>query len=185
MIGHGLSHALWRSLTLHRRCERLLRDLPVVVPFDIDAFCDAIAARRGRPIILRPETLHSRPYGFVQVTTTADIITYARNTGPLHQQQIILHEVAHLVWGHVAVGRLPPNPGDRASRQLLSELPTFLLESLQRSGRWTIEEREAELLASRIRQRAADLQIIQQILEPQLIEALTHLEPFPGGRRHG
>ncbi len=182
MIRNRGLDTFWRHLTLHRRCERLLRELPIVVPFDIGAFCEAVAAKRGRPILLRPETLHSRPYGCVQVTATADIISYAQNTGLLHQQQIILHEVAHLLWGHFIPNVPLPNPRERASNAILSEIPPFLLDSLQRSGQWTIEEREAELLASRIRQRAAGMQLIQQILEPQLIEALTHLEPFAGGQ---
>ncbi len=165
---------LRRRWCFRRKCAMLLATLPVVNPFDIHVFCNALAAQRDRPIILRPRPLRGQPYGWVGSTPTADIIYYEQHTSRIHQEQIILHEVAHLLLDHC-----PSRSQQPMAAQILPDLPTTWIASLRRCGEPTDEDdREAEDLASKIRARAASLQIPAQISEPQLIEALTRLQPF-------
>lgn len=168
---------------IQARCEALLRNLRIPVPFDEHDFCAELGARSGRPIILRPLPLREATgkgilYGFVLSKPICDIICYEQNTSQAHRRQIVAHEASHLIFDH------PSGPIDPAELPSLSEEITEgaqIRHVHRRNGVWTKEEREAELLASMILKRAAGLQVAEQISEPQLIEAFTRLEPFYNG----
>jgi hypothetical protein len=133
----------WR---LRRRCLLRLRDLPLPAPFDVHILCDQIAARRGRPIRLVPMAGLTGVCGLWIATDTTDLVCYERDTTRPHQDHIILHELSHLLCEHFPVG-LPA--------ALLPDLdPAMVRTVLGRAGYSTAEEREAETLASLIRQRA-------------------------------
>jgi hypothetical protein len=133
----------WR---LRRRCLARLRDLPLPAPFDVRTLCDQIAARRGRPIRLVPMAGLTGVCGLWIATDTTDLVCYERDTTRPHQDHIILHELSHLLCEHFPVGL----PG-----ALLPDLdPAMVRTVLGRAGYSTAEEREAETLASLIRQRA-------------------------------
>src|SRR5215217_1559286 len=85
---------------LRKRCEARLRDLDVPVPFDLDAFCTSVAARRGRAIVLCSVAGRHGPSGAWIASGSIDYIFYAAQTNPLHQQHIALHEVSHLLCDH-------------------------------------------------------------------------------------
>lgn len=137
---------------LRQRCEARLRALDLPVPFDVRSFCGALAARRGRAILLHPIAGGVGPFGLWVAAPSADFIFYQQETSPLHREHIILHEVCHLLCDH------HPAPVLEAEfAQLL--LPDLDLETvrrvLQRSGYSSDEEREAELLASLIFERTS------------------------------
>ena len=136
--------------TLRARCERRLGELELAEPFDLRAFCDALAARRGRPIVLVPVAGSSGPCGLWAATPTEDLVFYERDTSPLHQEHIILHEVCHLLCGHP-----PALVDERELGQLLVPdlAPGTLRHVLRRAAYSGDEEREAELLASLILER--------------------------------
>jgi len=134
----------WR---LRRRCLARLRALPLPAPFDVHVLCDQVAARRGRPIRLIPAAGLTGVCGLWIATDTADLICYESDTTRPHQDHIILHEVSHLLCAHYPV-ELPTGT-------LLPDLdPAVVRAVLGRAGYSTDEEREAETLASLIRQRA-------------------------------
>lgn len=134
----------WR---LRRRCLARLRDLPLPAPFDVRALCDQVAARRGRPIRLIPAAGLTGVCGLWIATDTTDLICYESDTTRPHQDHIILHELSHVLCAHYPV-ELP-------TRTLLPDLdPAMVRAVLGRAGYSTDEEREAETLASLIRQRA-------------------------------
>jgi hypothetical protein len=174
----------WRrriaTKALRERCEAKLRELPIPTPCDGHTFCEALAGHRGRPIALRPLPLRAMTgrgtlYGLLVSDPSGDTIYYERDTSQLHQQQIIAHEAGHLILGHPSA---PVDPDE------LTPLPDEILEGVhvvhlhRRDGTSTMEEEEAETLATLILKRAAALHLAAQVLEPQLIEALTRLEPF-------
>ncbi len=136
---------------LRRRCEARLKDLELPVPFDTQAFCDTLARQRGRPIVLQPAACGTGYYGLWVATRDTDVVYYERDTSALHQKHIILHEICHLLCGHQST-----NVTDPAAQQLLfPDLQTAAMRhTLQRAGYSTDEEREAELLASLILDRA-------------------------------
>ena len=136
---------------LRQRCEARLRDLDLPVPFDVDAFCESLAARRGRPVVLRPLVSKAGPWGLWVAGAAADFIFYEQETSTLHQEHIILHEASHLLCHH------DPRPVSEAefSRQLLPDLDPEVVRSVLRRAAYSAEEeREAEVLASLILERA-------------------------------
>ncbi|GAA4419376.1 hypothetical protein ACFQV2_25310 [Actinokineospora soli] len=136
---------------LRRRCAARLRDLRLPVPFDIDALCARIAAGRGRPIHLRAIPGLTGVCGLWIATDAADIIFYEQVTVPPHREHIVLHELSHLLCDHYPASL---SLADQA-RLLLPNLdPALVRRVLGRTGYSCEQEREAELLASLIRQRA-------------------------------
>ncbi len=135
---------------LRTRCEARLRALDLPVPVSAHAFCDLLAARRGRPIRLQPITSRSGPCGLWVATATTDYIFYEQETSRMHQEHIILHEACHILCTHhstpIAEAELP--------RLLFPDLcPETVRRVLQRASYSTRDEREAELLASLILER--------------------------------
>ncbi len=137
-----------------KRCEARIRDLEIPVPFDIRSFCQALGARRGRPISLMPMESKSGPCGLWIATPTADFLFYERETSPLHQNHIILHEASHLLCGHD-----PALVSDtEVSQQLFPHVePEVVQRILARASYTGEQEREAELLASLILERVSGL----------------------------
>lgn len=139
---------------LRRRCAARLRDLELPLPFDLTRFCALVAERRGRPLHVRPVAAGLGPHGFWAATTTADYIFYAEETSPLHRLHIILHELSHIVCDH-----RPPRLEDVSfPSDLVSDLdPETVRLLLQRAAYSTEEEREAEVLATVLLERAGRL----------------------------
>lgn len=142
-----------RLKALRQRCHRLVEALSLPRPFDAAAFIATLARERGRPIELIPVTGRpNMPCGLLVTTDRAECILYAADTTALHQQHILLHEAAHIICGHHE-GPLSHSP---AVRMLLPSLPASLVERvLGRTVYTEPQEREAELVASLIRCRAA------------------------------
>jgi hypothetical protein len=122
----------------------------------VHILCDQIAARRGRPIRLIPMAGLTGVCGLWIATDATDLICYERDTTRPHQDHIILHELSHLLCEHFPVG-LPA--------ALLPDLdPAMVRAVLGRAGYSTAEEREAETLASLIRQRATTRTLLHEAL---------------------
>ena len=150
--------------TLRHRCVARLRTLPIPDPFDLAGFCTALSAQRGRPIFLEavPEIENPAelggPTGLWMAGSSLDVIFFDTDTSPLHQEQIILHELSHLLCGHHA--QVIAEPG---FTELL--LPHMSREIVVGARGRTItysdaEEQEAELLASLISERADRRRVI-------------------------
>lgn len=135
---------------LRRRCLARLRDLPLPAPFDVHELCQRVAARRGRPIRLLPVAGLTGVCGLWIATGTTDLICYERDTTRPHQDHIILHELSHVLCHHYPV----TTPGHDTSALFPDLDPAMVRAVLGRAGYAAAEEREAETLASLIRQRA-------------------------------
>lgn len=139
---------------LRRQCEERLREIELPVPFNVPAFCDALAARRGRPIVLQSIVARGGPFGLWVPADDTDYIFFERETSRWHQDHIVLHEVGHMLWGH------EPTPiTDPELAQLL--VPSISLETVHRMLRRRSypqdHEREAELLATLILERVGGI----------------------------
>jgi hypothetical protein len=135
---------------LRWRSERRLRGIRVPRPFDLDAFCAEVAASRGRPLVRRPVPGLSAeaPCGMWIATDKADHVFYDPGTSPLHAEHIVLHELAHILCGH--------SGADDAFAKLFPDLdPATVSRVLGRVSYTSEQEREAEMVASLIRGRAA------------------------------
>jgi hypothetical protein len=145
---------------LRQRCESRLRDLELPAPFDVHAFCEGLERQRGRPIVLHPLPRTSGCSGLWVATPAADVVFYESETSPLHREHIILHELCHLLLGHAPGGAAGGTLADYAVEAGLFPglRPEAVRRTLQRAGYTTEEDREAELLASMILERAASAQ---------------------------
>jgi hypothetical protein len=140
-----------RLKELRRRCEERLEELSLPVPFDLEAFCESVAVKRGHPILLQPvEGVGGGTMGVWIPTEPADIIVYEQQTTRLHREHIVLHELSHLICEH------RPKAVDAETAGLLFPDVRWdvVKQILQRQAYSTEEELEAELLASLIRDRA-------------------------------
>ncbi|NUR63591.1 MAG: hypothetical protein HOV87_33760 [Catenulispora sp.] len=138
---------------LLRRCRAIADRLELPEPFSAEAFVARLAADRGRPIDLVPVTSRPRlPCGLLVTLEHTDVIVYFADTAALHREHIILHEAAHLLCGHDQAA--PLQTGSAA--ELFPTLSSGLVQRvLGRTAYNAPQEREAELVASLIRCKAA------------------------------
>lgn len=136
---------------LRRQCEARLQALDLPASLDARSLGEALAACRGRPLLLQPVSNGAGPHGVWVAGPTVDVIFYEQETSPMHQEHIILHELCHLLCDH----RPTPVSDTDYARLLFPDLhPGTVQHLLQRAGYSTDQEREAELLASLILERS-------------------------------
>jgi len=129
---------------LRRAGEELLRELDIPPPFTVAAVCAAVQRVRRRPLKVLPLPVPASdgaPYGVWVETAEADFILHEAATSPAHRDQIVMHEIAHILLGHGA--RTGHDPAAAAV--------------LDRHGYTPAEERHAEVLASLILECADEL----------------------------
>jgi hypothetical protein len=144
---------------LRRRCETIVRTLDqriggIPVPFDLNALLDQLETDRGRPIELVPfsTTAPGKPCGIWVGTNRRDLIYHEEATSLLHQDHIILHEIGHMVCGHT--GTALSNADQVRSLLLTDAVRDQVGTVLGRGAYTTVEEQEAELIATMIMERA-------------------------------
>lgn len=137
---------------LRRRCAARLSELPLTYPFDLQALCEVLAARRGRPLCLYAARLGGIGSGLWLMAATGDCIFFERDTNPLHQQHIVLHELGHLIAGHrpgsVVDAAAPEEPFVGVDTPRVQAM-------LARSAYSRVEEQEAEMVATLLLERMA------------------------------
>lgn len=160
-----------------RRCAEKLRELEsdIPTPFDLAEFCACLERRRGRAIRLIPITTRPQaPCGVCIVSAEVDYIYHERGTSALHQAHIVLHEIAHMLLDHdggVSVR-------DDLALTLTPDLnPALVQLMLGRATYTAVEEREAEMLASLILERAhrptePRLQVVSEVAE--ILDRVDH-----------
>ncbi len=140
----------WRRL--RRRAAARLSGFEVPKPFSIEALRAQVAAGRGRDLHLHPLPYTGAadlPCGMWVSTARADHIFHARGASALHQQNIILHEIGHMLCDHTLAN------DDNGLTALLGDLdPEVVRRVLTRTRYSTPEEQEAEMVAVLIREQA-------------------------------
>ena len=143
---------------LHAACLARLRRLPMPVPFEFEEFRRRFAAERGRSL-----SILAWPQGAVPASITGacvsypdqDVIYYQPWATGLHRMQIVLHEIAHLAWGHIARDARRPTQALEAAGLFDMLEPDLLARFFARHDNYADdEEREAEMLASLMMQHA-------------------------------
>ncbi|WP_329275964.1 hypothetical protein [Streptomyces sp. NBC_00691] len=139
----------WREL--RTRYETLIGRYALSHPFQVDELCSAIAAERGRPLLLlpMPAVMPARAgvCGMWVSFGTSDHVYYNVVTSRTHQTHIVLHELAHILLDH----REPSGPEPGMLAQLFPDLDPAMAARLlgrTRTKATTRQEQEAELLAS-------------------------------------
>jgi hypothetical protein len=137
---------------LRAECLPIVNSLDIPVPFHLQQFCDRLQKRRERLLYLRPVTLPpGGPSGMCVSTHTADYIFYEAGTSSLHREHIVLHEIGHLLLGHLTT----MSESEQALQLLLTSLdPQVVIRMLGRGDCSGIAEQQAEMVATLIMQRA-------------------------------
>ncbi|MDQ3406005.1 MAG: hypothetical protein M3548_21870 [Actinomycetota bacterium] len=141
---------------VRKRCAAMLDSLRLPQPFSASALCAAIAEQRGRPLYVHPIDAHEDsgglPCGMWVATDIADHIFVEQHTSAFHQDHIILHELAHMLFEHSVVD-LYDEPEQVVVDGEVD--PSAVRQVLLRTSYTTEQEQEAELLASLITAAAA------------------------------
>jgi hypothetical protein len=129
----------WRRPVGDRRCRDVAERLVIPRPFDLEAFCANIAQQRGRPLLLLPLSGPADPElpcGIWIGLDVADLVFYEAGAADILKIQIVLHEIAHMLLGHVAPG-LGPQEATREEereRAAVSRHVEHLLAQAERDG---------------------------------------------------
>jgi hypothetical protein len=139
-----------RDRSLDRVVRSRVAGIAVPRPFSVEALCARLAHDRGRPLRLLPLPElpgQGQPCGMWIATDAVDYIFHARGTSPLHRQNIVLHEIGHMLCDHT--GR------DAGVASMFSLLDPAAVERVLARGHYsTPQEEEAELAAAFILERA-------------------------------
>ncbi len=140
----------------------LARKLPIPVPWDREVFIANIAAERGRPIRLVPTdtaALGGGPCGLWLDGDDEDVILHEVGTSDYHIDQIVCHEIGHMLLGH---GKGHADKEEQPAFDRLDELLTEFVDLsavraiLGRTDFRADQERDAEMFASMIKIAAAE-----------------------------
>ncbi|OMC26103.1 ImmA/IrrE family metallo-endopeptidase [Mycobacterium colombiense] len=135
----------------------LTRKLPIPVPWDRNVFIENLGQMRGRAIRLVPAdtaALADSPCGIWLACDDEDVILHETGTTDYHIDQIVGHEIGHILLGH---GRSANHPGDAAVCHALPDLdPDTVRAVLGRSHYAGDQERDAEMFASLLLIAAAE-----------------------------
>ncbi|MGW3064438.1 ParH-like protein [Streptomyces sp. NPDC001130] len=138
-----------------QRCAERVRILGLAdkEQLTVPALCERLSGLRGRPLqVVAADLPLGSPDGLLIETQTQDFIVYEARLAPLHQQQVVLHEVGHLLCGH-------PTRSTHSPLLAVAELftpsldPGLVNRVLGRDHTDTEHEREAEYIGSLIGQR--------------------------------
>lgn len=136
---------------LRNSCEQLVDHLHLPHRFSTGQLREAISTLRGKPIILKPlRTLGAidAPCGIRLETANSELLFYEEGTSVHHQRHILTHELMHVYRDHP--GSLEVDP---STAHALGVNPTLVLRMSGRTSYSTADEREAETMATIIRQR--------------------------------
>lgn len=132
----------------------LTRELPIPVPWDRNVFIENLGQMRGRPIRLVPTdtaALADSPCGIWLACDDEDVILHEAGTTDYHIDQIVGHEIGHILLGHGRSGghSFEEAPEYKVCRQALPDIdPATVRAILGRGDYASDQERDAEMFAS-------------------------------------
>lgn len=142
---------------LRRRCHELLSQLTLPDPWDLDQFIALVARVRGRRIVIEPAPAHilralgraDQTSGMTRAELGYDLILVPADATAERTLVIVLHELAHLLFGHLVNPARAAGPAGPADRVVVSsgEVHAAALARSSWAAPW---EREAELLATMV-----------------------------------
>lgn len=125
-------------------------------PWDLSLFVQDLAERRGRTIQILPVPIDVKDKticGAWVPLPAGDVVFVRQHTSEWHQEQIVLHECAHMICGHA--------PSPTAVAQFVAQMlpaghwdPDVVAKVLLRSRYDTPIEQQAERVADLIEDRA-------------------------------
>ncbi|WP_404868450.1 ImmA/IrrE family metallo-endopeptidase [Kitasatospora griseola] len=138
---------------MHAACEKRIGELLPLLPhrFTEGELVQAVSTLIGRAIVVEPRDMKGNfACGLRERYSDHEVISFERNTSPLHRIQIIAHELGHILWGHKGSISLSDIPSDE---ELADMIDWSVLGISARTSYDSQEEQEAELMATLIIQR--------------------------------
>jgi len=143
---------------LRARINLLLLDVGIPEPWNLDQFVEHVAAHNGRPIrLMAVDVPADGPDAMWVATEYLDAILYDRKLKDLHWEQVISHELSHILLCHrgnsvAGLARGPVNPAllDLVAGNVDVDPVTSAPLFREDSGYSSRQELEAELAASLI-----------------------------------
>lgn len=141
----------------------LARTLPIPVPWNRDVFIENLASQRGRPIRLIPTdtaAFTESPCGVWLIRDDDDLIFHQAGTSDYHIDQIVCHEIGHMMLGH---GLAQEAGTDKTLNvdpwlEVLPDIdPGTVQAVLGRTDFASDQERDAEIFASMVMIAADDV----------------------------
>jgi hypothetical protein len=139
---------------IRRQYQELVDGLDIPYPWSVSELCARLAVRRGRPIRLNAVSMpFGAPAAQWYLGANEDLILYEQDTSPWHQDQVILHEVIHMISGHEAIA---VKIDETVLRLLMPNLdPTMIRRVLsRRTYHPPAVEAEVDVIAGLIYERA-------------------------------
>lgn len=139
-----------------KEMAEVARTLPIPTRWDLHKFVANIAEMRGREIRLigtDTVTAAGSPCGLWLVRPSDDVIVYDKNTSAYHIDQIVRHEIGHMILGHdqTAADQQAPRDSAELFGAALPDLsPDLIRAVLGRTDFADEQEREAETFANLI-----------------------------------
>ena len=127
-------------------------------PWDIDVFVDRLAEHRGRPIALVPWTFEgvaASTSGMFMPSGTTDYVFYDATASPARREQVIGHELGHLLLGHNPQLQDAPDGLLQALAPDVSPALARRVLALARTGYDDAHEAAAELFGTSLTQLGA------------------------------
>ncbi|WP_185981753.1 ImmA/IrrE family metallo-endopeptidase [Skermania sp. ID1734] len=136
------------------RVDAALDTVALPDPWQIGDYVDAVAAQRGRPIMLHAMPLRASTglCGLWLALPDRDVIVHETSTVDEHQEVIICHELAHMLLEHTSDTSL-------TAAELAHQVTGVDMEVVRARGHSNfdrIEELEAELFARKLIARVRD-----------------------------
>lgn len=132
-----------------------MSSLTYPTPWSLRQFIDTVAEDRGKPITVMAQpglAKANQPCGLWIGRESDDIIVYDDTTSSYHTEQIVLHELGHILLDHGAGGGL--STSSQIERLVPDIDPATVRRVLERSVYDSEEESQAELFASLVLSQA-------------------------------
>jgi hypothetical protein len=144
-------HSRRQNGSFRQHCLRMIAKLDLGPDVDVYDLSAQLSDLRGRPLRLVPFELPANaPEGFLVATGQEDFVVFEKQAVPVHQQQIILHELGHVLFEHDTETVL----AEDAIALLMPSLdPALVQRILGREHTDSIAEQEAELSGTLIAER--------------------------------
>jgi hypothetical protein len=142
--------------------DGIVKQMPIPVPWNRDVFVERVSALRNRPIVLIPvdtAALVDSPCGLWLRRDEDDLLLYASGTSDYHIDQIVCHEIGHMVLGHSQLLSYRADHDDTADlcSSLLPDLDPETVNAVLARGEYSDDqEHEAEAFASLLMVAAAE-----------------------------
>lgn len=165
-----------------RRCDEVLKKIPVPTPFDLERFRQSVERARKRPLaVTAVPTRFPKPHAMWCRGATVDHILVGSSWPREHYEHLALHGIGHMIFDHAGDLAVTQPIRDVLSKADLAWLRRYLARVVYTPE----EEYQAEVFATRVRQLATTWPSQSHVDAPEALpnRMSSTLEYQPTARR--